>query len=366
MKLLLAAALAIIASRGAASQAVDPSPCESLPREALEQRAQESLLQLLASESGQPVNELRRRFEGDPAEYTIDVTGQCGSLALIYGPTRYAPGDDRMFKLADDGSIESERIEMLERLHRKRLADIARKVEQLAALLTDGYAELCEQKDNVRFGILLPDQGHAAVAVFSLEGFRKSNSHNDYLAVFAHVVNETGELDDPHEPYRLLDVMRIGGKGWRSFTNAPVSIEQGLITLESFDYAPSDALCCPSLPSTTRFRFEDGRLQEMPPVQSRVPPELGFWLKDGWQSARDQDDCIDAEFWTPHLHALQPLKVCTHRLNLAVTTSQREHCESGRYLVNPASSWLPVDSGTETFLLEAESGNVRFEFCSSE
>ncbi len=267
MKLLLAAVLAISASRGAASQAVDPSPCESVPREALEQRAQESLLQLLASESGQPVNELRRRFEGDPPEDTMDVTGQCGSLALIYGPTRYAPGDDRLFKLADDGSIESERIEMLERMHRKRLADIAHKVDQLAALLTDGYAALSEQKDNVGFGSLLPDEGHAAVAVFSLEGFRKSNSHNDYLAVFAHVANETGELDDPHEPYRLLDVMQIGGKGWRSFSKAPLGVEPGLITLEGLTYAKSDPLCCPSIPFTTAFQMQDGRLQELPSPQ---------------------------------------------------------------------------------------------------
>lgn len=274
VKLLMAAALAISASRGAASQAVDPSPCESLPREALEQRAQESLLQLLASESGQPVEALRARFAGDPPTHTMDVSGQCGSLALIYGPTRHAPGDDRLFKLADDGSIESERMEMLERMHRKRLADIARKVEQLAALLTDGYAELCEQKDNVGFGSLLPDQGHAAVAVFSLEGFRKSNSHNEYLAVFAHVVNETGELDDPHEPYRLLDVTQIGGKGWRSFPNTPVSIEAGVISLEGLKYAESDALCCPSLPFTTRFRFENGRLSELTSALATAEPEV--------------------------------------------------------------------------------------------
>ncbi len=366
MKLLLAAALAIGAARGAASQPVDPSPCEALPREALEQRAQDSLLQLLASESGQPVEALRGRFEGDPPEYTMDVTGQCGSLALIYGPTRYAPGDGRLFKLADDGSIESERIHILERMHRKRLADIAGKVEQLAALLTDGYAELVDQEDNVRFGILLPDQGHAAVAVFSLEGFRKSNSHNEYLAVFAHVVNESGELDDPHEPYRLLDVMQIGGKGWRSFPKAPLTIEPGLITLEGLNYAASDALCCPSLPFTTRFRFKDGRLQQEVSDLATTPPELDLWLKEGWQSARDQNDCIGREFWTPRLRALEPLKVCSHRLNLAVTTNQLERCESGRYLINPASSWLPVDSSTETFLLEAESGNVRFEFCHGE
>lgn len=268
MKLLLAAALAIGDSCGAASQAVDPSPCEALTREALEQRAQESLLQLLASESGQPVEALRTQFEGNPSEYTTNVTGQCGSLALIYGPTRYAPGDHRLFKLADDGSIESERIEMMERTRRQHVADIGRKVEQLAALLTDGYAVLGEQQDEVRFGILLPDRGHAAVAVFSLEGFRKSNSHNDYLAVFAHVVNETGELDDPHVPYRLLDVMQIGGKGWRSFSKAPLRIEPGLITMEGLTYAKIDPLCCPSIPFTTAFQMQDGRLQELPPPQS--------------------------------------------------------------------------------------------------
>lgn len=366
MKLLLAAALAIGATRGTASQLVDPSPCEALPREALEQRAQESLLQLLASESGQPVEALRARFEGDPSEYTMDVTGQCGSLALIYGPTRYAPGDGRLFKLADDGSIESERIHILERMHRKRLADIAGKVEQLAALLTDGYAELFEQEDNVRFGPLLPGEGHAAVAVFSIEGFRKSNSHNQYLAVFAHVVNETGELDDPHEPYRLLDVMQIGGKGWRSFLKAPLTIQPGLITLEGLNYAASDALCCPSLPFRTRFRFEDGRLQEVVSDLATTPPEFDLWLKQGWQSARDQNDCIDREFWTPRLRALKPLRVCSHRANIAVTTSDLQGCESGLYLINPASSWMPVNSSTETFQVEQASGNLRFQFCPGE
>jgi len=188
VKLLLAAALAISARRGAASQAVDPSPNESL---ALEEPAQGIL-------------------------------------------------------------------------HLQRHALVARMLEQLAVLLSDGYAVLGEQRDGVRFGPLLPDQGHAAVTVLSLEGFRKSNSHNDYRAVFAHVVNEAGELDDPHEPYRLLDVMQIGGKGWRSFSEAPLSIEPGLITLEGLTYAKSDPLCCPSIPFTTAFQMQDGRLQELP------------------------------------------------------------------------------------------------------
>jgi hypothetical protein len=198
MKLLLAAALAISASRGAASQAVEPSPNESL---ALEEPAQGIL-------------------------------------------------------------------------HLQRHALIARRLEQLAVLLSDGYAVLGEQRDGVRFGPLLPDQGHTAVAVFSLEGFRKSNSHNDYLAVFAHVVNETGELDDPHEPYRLLDVMQIGGKGWRSFATPPGRVEAGVIRLDGLKYAESDALCCPSLPFTARFRFENGRLSELTSALATAEPEV--------------------------------------------------------------------------------------------
>lgn len=89
------------------------------------------------------------------------------------------------------------------------------------------------------------------------------------------------------------------------------------------------------------------------------------FFREGWAAAKDHRGCIPQEFWAPALLELKPIKVCSDRINIAVTTAIEGDCELGRYYQSKYSSYLPrpVKSPDRTFTWDARERSLKFRFC---
>jgi hypothetical protein len=99
-------------------------------------------------------------------------------------------------------------------------------------------------------GDLNADGAEDAVVLYTLEGQGGSNQYVQYLAVFI------------HRKERLVYAARqaVGGKNRRSIES--VSIKGGRINLQTLEYLPTDASCCPSKKGQMRFVFNGGKLKK--------------------------------------------------------------------------------------------------------
>ena len=99
-------------------------------------------------------------------------------------------------------------------------------------------------------GDLTHDGQPETVVLYTIEGQGGSNLHIQYLAVFA---RRNGKLS----PLTRIDV---GGKSTRGVEL--VSVENDSIMLDTLNYGPKDASCCPSVKGTTRYVLSGARLRE--------------------------------------------------------------------------------------------------------
>ena len=89
-----------------------------------------------------------------------------------------------------------------------------------------------------------------SVVLYTIEGQGGSNLHIQYLAVF---VRRNGKLSP-------LTHMDVGGKSTRGVEL--ISIENNSILLDTLNYGPKDASCCPSVKGKTSYVLSGGRLRE--------------------------------------------------------------------------------------------------------
>lgn len=99
-------------------------------------------------------------------------------------------------------------------------------------------------------GDLTHDGMPETVVLYTIEGQRGSNLHIQYLAVF---VRRDGKLT----PLTHADV---GGKSARGVELT--SVEDNAILLDTLDYGPKDASCCPSVKGKTRYILSGRMLRE--------------------------------------------------------------------------------------------------------
>ncbi|HEU0186030.1 MAG TPA: hypothetical protein VFS27_11990 [Blastocatellia bacterium] len=95
--------------------------------------------------------------------------------------------------------------------------------------------------------------------LYKLEGQNGGNNHMRYLAIF---IRDNGALT-------AVANVAVGGKGYRSVELKAISDNK--IHLNTLDYAPDDAVCCPSKKGTTYYELVYGflREQERPREQSQ-------------------------------------------------------------------------------------------------
>lgn len=100
-------------------------------------------------------------------------------------------------------------------------------------------------------GDLNADSVEDAVVLYTLEGQGGSNQYLQYLAVF---INRQEKLV-------YITHQLVGGKNRRSIES--VSIKDGKINLQTLEYLPTDASCCPSKKGQMRFILSAGRLKRI-------------------------------------------------------------------------------------------------------
>jgi len=138
---------------------------------------------------------------------------------------------------------------------------IDREIERLAELFSDGIAVSYPEYRHVKFARVLNADRDAAVALFSIEGFLGGNLHEEYLAVFEPV--ETADIEGRKtNPYRLLAVQKIGGRGWRSFDWDTAQFDKGYVRLKGKQWKKEDPGCCPSKPIAATFRLNEEIISE--------------------------------------------------------------------------------------------------------
>lgn len=135
-------------------------------------------------------------------------------------------------------------------------------IQRLTELLRDGYASW--YPDATMIQTLRPPQGEPlTLVIFTLESFGGGNNHRQYLAAFTTEEDRQGKAH-----YMLLDVIPIGGKGWRSIEQLKARINRStasgaqLIQLNALEVQGDDAPNFPSKPVTLQLLLEDGRLRE--------------------------------------------------------------------------------------------------------
>jgi len=106
-----------------------------------------------------------------------------------------------------------------------------------------------EEARSIVKGDLNVDGDEDAVVLYTLEGQGGSNQYLQYLAVF---INRKGKLV-------YITHQMVGGKNQRSIDS--VSIKDGKINLQTLEYLPTDASCCPSKKGQMRFILSGGRLK---------------------------------------------------------------------------------------------------------
>lgn len=140
---------------------------------------------------------------------------------------------------------------------------LTQQVAHLVALLRDSYATGYPE------GTLAQEVGigqdrKLALAVFTIEAFGGGNNHTQFLAVFEH---ESGE-HARQEHYSLVDVMPIGGKGWRAIERLQVTANQDGKTgsihfaIPALKNGLDDAANFPTRPAVIRLVLDKGRLSE--------------------------------------------------------------------------------------------------------
>ena len=135
-------------------------------------------------------------------------------------------------------------------------------VEGLASVLSDGYSSYHPEFTDVAFGQITGNGPADVVALFSVEGFGKSNMHYEYLAVFSAVPVVDPEDSITPKPFRLIAFAQIGGKSIRSFLRDSLRIERDAILVDGKQYSEGDPACCPSVPFSVVFRLRNGVLVE--------------------------------------------------------------------------------------------------------
>ena len=132
-------------------------------------------------------------------------------------------------------------------------------VGHLIALLKDSYAtgraELAEVQT-----LKIGSDSQVTLALFNIEAFGMGNNYRQYLAAFSSSVKEKNEVY-----YSLLDVIQIGGDGWRAIERLNATLvsdpkgKQVLIDIPVMVNTPGDSVNTPSKAEVIHLSLGEAR-----------------------------------------------------------------------------------------------------------
>lgn len=140
-------------------------------------------------------------------------------------------------------------------------APLLAQVQRLTELLRNRQA-VWSPKATLWQNVKFRQGGEFVLVVFTIEGFGGGNNHAQYLAVFSPETSGQGE-----QRFSLIDVIRIGGTGWRSVLrlNAktiPLKSGEILISIDAVAAVRNDPANSPGKETTIHLSLDDGRLVE--------------------------------------------------------------------------------------------------------
>jgi hypothetical protein len=131
------------------------------------------------------------------------------------------------------------------------------KISTLVELLSDGYAVYVNNSssaETIHYG----EGGEYSIVLFNMEGFGGGNNFSQYLAVFS-IDSRTNNK----KHFSLVDVIQIGGGGWRvisSIVNSSYNSMAGdtAITFDGLENTADDASNFPSKKINIVFVIKKG------------------------------------------------------------------------------------------------------------
>jgi hypothetical protein len=135
-------------------------------------------------------------------------------------------------------------------------------IQRLVDLLSDGYA-VGYPKATIFQTVKTKKNNEITLAVFTVEGFGGGNNFSQYFAVFSPETTENGK-----QQFMLIDVIPIGGGGWRSIeklnakTTADPKTDEVTIAIDALENTGDDAPNFPSKKITINLMLKNGRLNE--------------------------------------------------------------------------------------------------------
>ena len=139
---------------------------------------------------------------------------------------------------------------------------LAIQVQRLVGLLSDGYAVGYPQATNFQT-VRTTKKNEITLVVFTVEGYGGGNNFSQYFAAFSPETTENGK-----QYFTLIDVIPIGGGGWRSIeklnakTTTDSKSDETTITIDALENTDNDALNFPSKKITINLTLKSGRLNE--------------------------------------------------------------------------------------------------------
>lgn len=140
-------------------------------------------------------------------------------------------------------------------------AELRAKSAGLIALMSDRHAKASEP---IIVGYA-SSQGegdkNAALVSFTLESMGGGNQYFQYLAAF----EKEDEGAQGTARYRLIGVIAMGGKAWRSVDPRSARVRGDRVEFDALEYAPSDPFCCPTRKARAGYRLDPQSLTEIAP-----------------------------------------------------------------------------------------------------
>jgi hypothetical protein len=134
-------------------------------------------------------------------------------------------------------------------------AFIHQEITKLAALYSDGFSSNAPKYRHIVHGQLLGTGRKDAVAFFALAGIGLSNTHYEYIAIFAKGQGrDFSEDNGPKErPYHLVTTALVGSRWSRTLDWKTAQISKGKIVVQGTRWGEDDAGCCPTQPIAVTF-----------------------------------------------------------------------------------------------------------------
>jgi hypothetical protein len=136
------------------------------------------------------------------------------------------------------------------------------KIQNLITVLSDGYAVGYPQATMIQT-IKGGFNTEVILAIFTIEGFAGGNNYSQYLAAFS---PET--MADGKQPFRLIDVVRIGGGAWRAIrklnakSTPELKSDEATVAIEALENTDDDPPNFPSKKSTITLVLKNGRFHK--------------------------------------------------------------------------------------------------------